>query len=238
MSIYKLAATEDAGSKGELNATHPWILPGLENCVGCGATWATTGLQYPCVDLSAVPEQAMYREPRAEPHDALARLTEQLRPWMPPGILLNPGASFGPMTGTARGRFGGFHLPNPWTLCMRKEALEKLSSSGVQGLQGCRINVRYRGTQPPELFELQLELHGSFHRDCLPAEQPPPCERCGREDIPLPDPYILDAATLPTTTDVFRLADWPTLILATQRFVDTVRRLELDGVVFHEVPVR
>ncbi|NVJ01873.1 hypothetical protein HV824_27645 [Myxococcus sp. AM009] len=38
--------------------------------------------------------------------------------------------------------------------------------------------------------------------------------------------------------DVFRLADWPTLILATQRFVDAVHRLELDGVTFRQVAVR
>ncbi|WIG99380.1 hypothetical protein KGD87_24005 [Myxococcus sp. SDU36] len=34
------------------------------------------------------------------------------------------------------------------------------------------------------------------------------------------------------------LADWPTLILATQRFVDAVQRLELDGVTFRQVAVR
>ncbi|MBZ4420414.1 double-CXXCG motif protein [Myxococcus sp. RHSTA-1-4] len=39
-----------------------------------------------------------------------------------------------------------------------------------------------------------------------------------------------------TSADVFRLADWPTIILATERFVETAGRLKLDGVVFRELP--
>ncbi|ATB51040.1 hypothetical protein MYMAC_006697 [Corallococcus macrosporus DSM 14697] len=61
---------------------------------------------------------------------------------------------------------------------------------------------------------------------------------CGVEDYDLPDPYHLDAASLPTQVDIFRLADWTTIILATQRFVDAVQHLELDGVTFRPVQVR
>jgi hypothetical protein len=38
--------------------------------------------------------------------------------------------------------------------------------------------------------------------------------------------------------DIFRLADASTLIIANERLVDAVRRLELDGVVFKELEVR
>jgi hypothetical protein len=43
---------------------------------------------------------------------------------------------------------------------------------------------------------------------------------------------------MPEDLDVFRLADWSTLIIASERMVDAVRRLELDGVVFHELETR
>jgi len=38
--------------------------------------------------------------------------------------------------------------------------------------------------------------------------------------------------------DVFRFADWSTLIIASERMVDAVTRLELDGVVFRELETR
>lgn len=239
MKVYELAPDMAERFTGELHASHKWMLPGLESCVGCGATWATTGLQYPCVDLSGLPERKQYEKPRTEPHDELVHLIEQLRPMMPAGTVLKPGAVFGPMKGWARGDFGQLHMQNPWTLCLRREALERLQEAGIRGLQGCPLEVRYRGKNPPELLELQLEYHCRFHPDCLPPEPPPPpCPRCGRQSKTLPDPYILDAKTLPTTADVFRLAAWSTHILATERFVEAARRLELDGVVFREVPVR
>ncbi|CAM3281789.1 hypothetical protein COSO111634_09950 [Corallococcus soli] len=37
--------------------------------------------------------------------------------------------------------------------------------------------------------------------------------------------------------DLFRLVDFTTLIIATERFVEAVNRLGLEGVVFKEVPV-
>jgi hypothetical protein len=54
----------------------------------------------------------------------------------------------------------------------------------------------------------------------------------------LPATYWLDAASLPEHLDVFRLADFPTQIIATERMADTVKSLGLDGVVFREVEVR
>jgi uncharacterized protein CXXCG len=56
---------------------------------------------------------------------------------------------------------------------------------------------------------------------------------------PLAPPHaVLDAASLPRHVDIFRLADASTLIIANERLVDAVRRLELDGVVFKELEAR
>ena len=57
-------------------------------------------------------------------------------------------------------------------------------------------------------------------------------------DHGVPDPYWLDAASLPRHVDLFRLADASTLIIANERLVDAVRRLALDGVVFKELEAR
>jgi hypothetical protein len=54
----------------------------------------------------------------------------------------------------------------------------------------------------------------------------------------VPDPYVLDAASLPEHVDIFRLADASTLLIANERLVDAVRHLDLDGVVFKELEAR
>ncbi len=85
---------------------------------------------------------------------------------------------------------------------------------------------------------MQLAARGRLHPDCLPADREPPWSKCGTTSLSLPRTYWLDAASLPTQLDVFRLTDWPTLIIATERMVDAVKRLELDGVLFREVEAR
>jgi uncharacterized double-CXXCG motif protein len=97
--------------------------------------------------------------------------------------------------------------------------------------------VRFRQKNHPELMELELLANGQLHPACTP-ERPPPCVRCGRDAFRFPDDPILDAASLPTHTDLFRLRDFETIFIASERFVDAVRRLELDEIDIRELPVR
>jgi uncharacterized double-CXXCG motif protein len=116
--------------------------------------------------------------------------------------------------------------------------MESLQQAGVQGLKGCKPELRFRQKKnPPELVELQLEPHGLLHSSCLP-QRPPPCSRCGFESFQLPEHLILDKASLPTHTDVFRLANFATVLVGTERFKEAAQRLGLDGILFHELPLR
>jgi hypothetical protein len=54
----------------------------------------------------------------------------------------------------------------------------------------------------------------------------------------VPDPYWLDASSLPRHVDIFRLADASTLIIVNERLVEEVHRLDLDGVVFKALEAR
>ena len=49
---------------------------------------------------------------------------------------------------------------------------------------------------------------------------------------------ILDAASLPTGLDLFRLRQAWTAIIASERMVDAAQLLELDGVSFRELETR
>jgi uncharacterized double-CXXCG motif protein len=189
------------------------------------------------VDLSSLKDQAKFSARLEEDYGEFERLRELVRPLAPPGAALWPGASFGPLVGSARGSFGQLVMPYGWSLLIRREALEQLQSEGMRGLQGRRAELRFRQKNAPELLELQIERGGLLHPDCLPA-RPPPCPKCRRDGFRLPDHPILDAASLPQDRDLFRLANFGTVIVGTERFVDTVRRLGFEEVAFRELPVR
>jgi uncharacterized double-CXXCG motif protein len=221
---------------GHLNASHQWRLPGV-HCPRCETTWAGSATAFPNVDLSSHPEEKEFREPRPEPLEEFERLRELVRPLVPPGAQLLPGAKLGPLVGTATGTFSSIYLYHPEMPLLHREALDRLQAEGIRGLRGFRTKLRFRQKSHPELLELEILPHGRLHPSCTP-ERPPPCPRCGRDSFTLPDDLILDAASLPTDTDLFRLSDFETVFIATERFVEAVRRLELEGVVFREVPLR
>ena len=241
MKYYELERDPSPRYTGNLNAKHTWWLPGVESCPVCdlqpeGGTVA----QYPCVDLSCLSAEDQKKLSSAwpVPREEFIRRRELVRPLAPPHAVLESGAAFGPLQGTGVGFFGQLVMQNPWSLCMRREALERLENAGVRGLTGCPTQVRFRTRNAPEPRDIQLEAHGRFHPDCLPPPNPP-CPTCGAAmGHGVPDPYWLDAASLPRHVDIFRLADASTLIIASERLVDAVRRLELDGVVFKELEVR
>jgi uncharacterized double-CXXCG motif protein len=192
------------------------------------------------VDLSGLPpvELRKFSDPWPVPFDEFARLRELVRPLVPQGAMLEPGARFGPLTGTGSGHIGQLFMPAPWSLYVRREALEKLQESGLQGLHGCPVDVRFRVKRPPHLMELQLEMYGQFHPDCLPPKREAPCPTCGNDFLKLPDQPILVAHSLPAALDVFRLAQWFTLIVVSERLMETVQQLGLDGVIFENLEVR
>lgn len=238
MKLYELHAVEAPRFTGEYNAEHKWGLPGI-HCPLCHATWSAASEAYPCTDLSGLDERKEYEEARLEEdYTEFERLRERVRPLVPAGAPLRPGASFGPLVGSARGRFGQLVMQYEWTLLVEREALAQLHAAGVRGLKGCPTQLRFRQKSAPELLELQLEPRGRLHPDCLPPDRKPPCEKCGRVGLSLPKQRVLDAASLPDDRDLFRLADFGTVLIATERFVDTVRRLGFEEVGFHALPVR
>ncbi len=222
---------------GSFDAAHKWGLPGVQ-CHDCGATWSSWGHHYPGVDLSLLPEHREFEKARPEPFPEFARLREQVRPLAPAHATLPPGTGFGPLVGSASGTFGPFAWQGFSLLLVRREVLERLHTEHVRGLLGCRTELRFRGKDAPELLELQIEPHGQLHLDCIPPEIPPPCPTCGRHAFRWPDEPILDAVSLPKGLDLFRVGNFATVIIGTERFRDAVHRLQLEGITFRELPTR
>ncbi len=239
MKFYWLRAVEPSRLRhtGEYNAERKWMLPGV-HCPWCNASWGDGSDAYPCVDLSRLEERSKFSARLEEDYAEFERLRELVRPLVPASVPLWPGTQFGPRVGSARGSFGQLVLQDGHELFIRREALEQLQSEGVRGLKGCRAELRFRQKSAPELWELQLEPRGRLHPDCLPPDLKPPCAKCGRPGLTRPEAPLLDAASLPEDRDLFRLGNFLTMLIATERFVDTVQRLGFEEVLFHELPVR
>jgi uncharacterized double-CXXCG motif protein len=239
MRFFSLEGSRTSPPTGEMDGSHRWGLPGIR-CPQCKAVWSTAAVAYPSVDLSHHPERGKLEEARLEEDFAeFERLRESVRPLVP-GAVLHPGTEFGPFVGSARGSLGPIILPTPWILVMRREALERLQAEGLQGLKGCLMELRFRQKKhPPELLELGLLPLGRLHEDCIPPGQREPCPRCGRWSFSLPEQPILKAASLPKDVDLFRLGNFATVLVATERFVEAVRRLwPEERLEFREMPVR
>lgn len=234
--FYWVQFPEQSRYTGNLNASHKWGLSGA-HCPECGAISAGSATGYPSVDLSTLPEREKFVNARPTSYDEFVRLRELVRPLVPPGAQLKPGAKFGPLVGTATGTFSPLFFYFIEMPVVHREALEKLQAEGVRGLRAFPTELRFRQRNHPELLELEIIPHGRMHEDCKP-QRPPPCPRCGRDAFSRPADPILEAASLPTHTDLFRLADFEPMIIGTERFVDAVRRLELDAVDCRELPLR
>ncbi|MCP3136482.1 SitI6 family double-CXXCG motif immunity protein [Pyxidicoccus xibeiensis] len=217
-----------------LRASSKWCLPGI-HCLTCDAVWSSTGEGYPSVDLSSLPDSKKLRPRVEEDFAEFNRLRELVRPLVPEGVPLRTGATLGPLVGTGRGHFPELLFPAPAQLAIRREALEQLQAEGVRGLMGCPTELRLRGKDAPELLELQIEPRGLLHPACLPRGLPAPCVTCGRQSFTLPKEPILEAASLPDDRDLFRLANFTTVIVATERFVETAWRLRFEEVEFREL---
>lgn len=234
MRYFNIREDRSSGYTGEVSARHKWGLPGILNCPGCKASWGTGSNAYPSVDLTPVAGLADFEEPRAEPIEEYERLCELVRPLLPSGAVLVPGTDLGPLVGRAQGRFGPLVSPYPWWLLVQREALEKLQAEGLRGLKGCPTRLRFRQRDAPELLELEVLPVGRAHPDCLPPNRKPPCPRCGRQGLTRPKDkdMLLDLSTVDSGLDLFRLEDFSTAIVCTERFVEACNRLGLDGVTF------
>ena len=161
-----------------------------------------------------------------------------MRPLLPDWARLAPGALFGPLEGWAQGHFAQIHMLEGTTVILRRDALDRLRAEGFQHLKAVRTGLRFRRKDAPELWELDLELQGLFHPDCLPPGTVEPCAGCGCYRFSLPARPLLDRGSLPEHLDVFRLRHFANLFVVSERFADTLRRLGFEEFALRELPVR
>ena len=231
MNLY--CVREILQDNGEIHGSHRWGLPGVR-CPVCHQTWSNTGLEYPSIDLSDLPEEPLFREPRAESLEEFLRLKDLIRSAFPLVKKLRPGTSFGPLVGEVKGEFSGFVWNMPWTLMLTGEALRGLRSKKLFIPIQVPPILKVRG-KAPEIFELEIPPCGKLLNGVYPPEDLRYCYACGRDAATMPPRLIVEYSSIPQETDLFRLSNFTTLILATERFVKAVGDLNIAGAFFEAV---
>ena len=192
------------------------------------------------MDSSKLPnELAFKKRPKAKTVDLqeMAILQKQLEPLMPKGIIPRPFAQLGPLVGTATGLHGDFTWLAPWTPLILAEALNKLVQAGVVVPVAIKTEIKARGKNVFQHLEIQAEPHGVLsergfvrrHLNC------PACGSSGVSDI-IP-PNLVRKSSIPSALDLFRMSDWSSIILVTERFATAARQLGLTNIVFSPMEV-
>jgi uncharacterized double-CXXCG motif protein len=218
-----------------VEASYKWCLPGV-SCPVCNSTWGGCGLEYPSVDLSGLPEIAEFKTPRVEPLEQIKILKQIILKAFPSLPKVEPGTSFGPLFGKGKEHYDGFVWSSHWTLLITTNALSKLNDSELSLPKAVKANITFK-KQSEDLHEFEILPEGKLLNGIYPPEYPKYCSACGRNSITMPQNIIIERSSLPTNIDMFRLGNFPTIILVTEKFVNAVNELEIKGIIFHEVEV-
>jgi uncharacterized double-CXXCG motif protein len=191
-------------------------------------------LEYPSIDLSDLPEEQLFREPRAESLEEYLRLKDVIIKAFPSIKKLRPGSSFGPLVGHTRGDLSGFVWNLPWTVILTGEALRALQSRKLSLPVGVPPILEAKN-KSPELFELELFPYGKLLNGVYAPDDLRQCYACGRDAATMPPRLVIEYASIPREMDLFRLGNFPTVVLASERFVESVGELNIEGAFFEAV---
>ncbi|NVJ20967.1 MULTISPECIES: double-CXXCG motif protein [Myxococcus] len=212
-------ASRDPMYPGGYEARRTWKLPGAV-CPTCHGEWATLGLDYPTVDLTALPSEREYRKARQTMWEEYARLRDGVVPLLPAGALVEPALGLGPLVGRARGNLPPLVLQESWRLLVHGDVLQTLEDARLTGITP--VEARISGSKRGPLYELEIMPTGRLAPECQPRFYGKgPCTTCGLQEYELPERWWLDATHLPSL-DLFRFAVTPCRIMASERFVEVL----------------
>ena len=217
---------EHWGARNAVIASRWRKLPGVR-CTVCGV-WATTGLIYPLAgpdelrgaDIPSSCDPVLPNEFRV--------LAETLRAHLLTGsrCLILPGTELGPLHGRAGGRLGSFAWVNPWTPLITEESLGALNRTGVS-LSHSRAEIMV----PPGLGCL-VELEALPTAHLTEDRHASPCPVCGRLSVNPTVRARLDPRALDPSIPLQRVAECPTVLIASDAFAAASLELRLSDVVF------
>jgi uncharacterized double-CXXCG motif protein len=208
-------------------------LPGIK-CDLCGQTWARLGIAYPLVDISVLTLDKRLFRPRAVPVDEYKQLRDLVAPLIAENLPLPPGTGFGPLVGREKGVCGDFSWANSWTLLIKQSSYLNLQSLSLKLPKVSIPNLKTKKIWDCELYELEIEARVSLIDSSYYETDSKICLKCGRDERKV-EKIIVNKNSIPPELDMFRIADFPTHILVTERFKYIVTQLGFSNILFMEI---
>lgn len=236
MRLFQLTLNSNDWNRYLIEGGHQNSLPAL-SCDTCGSTWKTTGESYPTVELDGALVAALGGR-RVLGIDEFTSFRDQLRPLVPAGAPLMPGASFGIFAGTAKGRFFDFAWNESWTMFLQTDAFFRLRDRGVRFPKVGVPKLQFSGKgQFPDLIEPEAVPLIDLSRQGRTQPVAAACLRCGRQPGAFEE-FLLDASVIiPQDVDLCRARNNSAVYVVTEHFADAVHSLELTGFVLKELRI-
>lgn len=231
MRYYDVNCASSVDDQVVIEGEHKWILPGLI-CPACG-TWGAVGIEFPCIEPS--PKQRRYFKKGPQPLDWFKNVLPHSGLPCSGGPFPEPTTEFGAFQGKVE--FGkmvtDFIWPRPWTILIRRKVKDLLAESNLRVRCFAETQIQRAGKLNERFYELQIEAGLMLDESCL-ERSGPDCQICGRSPLKLSSkPLKLRMGTL--HDDVFRAANFPTSILATEKFVSLCKEQSFSNITFQAV---
>lgn len=237
MKFYEIKPNYSDEKQNFLDAAHRWGLPGV-SCSVCDQIWAGCGLEYPSVDISELLFAGRLEEGWVASLEEFEYFKSEIQRSFPECQYLQPGTRFGNLVGDEVGKKSGhlndfmFHMH--WTVVVKGTALEKLRSARLNLPKTIEATINFK-TIPEVLFEFEIPPIGTLINPIYEGGINEACSACGRIGVSKPEKIIVEKSSLLKKLDIFRLRNFATMVLVSERFVESVNKLNLSGAIFKKV---
>lgn len=239
MKYYEIKPDYSDEKQNYLEAVHKWGLPGV-SCNVCNQIWSNVGIEYPSIDISELSISKKLENGWVAPLSELKSFQSKIRNTFTEYKIFPPGTEFGCLVGKEvgrkRGYFNDFIWNSPWTIIIGETTLDKLHVKEINLPQTNEPIIKFK-TQPQKVYEFEVLPFGNLLNPIYENSRDIACLGCERIGVSMPREIVVEKVSIPIDLDVFRLTNFSTIIVVTERFVEAVKRHELKGAIFNEIKV-
>lgn len=235
MNWFTIRLDEAFAQRFTFNVGHKWIMPGVK-CDVCGGVGKIFDAVYPQVMLPQGVDSHPYTTVWPISVKRIKELEAPILPLIPKGLPFGAGSEFGPLFGTCRPRRGDIIWTNYGVPLISRKGMESLSAIGISlAAVQTQVVVDSKHHISFDYLELDIEAWARIDPELLLVA----CPECGRQEIrklhwSLGAPAI-KRSSIPSGFDLLRVREMCRWTIASERFIDGVKRLGLTGVLFEEL---